>query len=82
VDLVLAVCLRPLNRLEGVAVGEEDEHEEAEEPVMLSSSMVEVEPAEPNQSKLVRWPHFGVERSEEAKIIIKDFVTKAVPIQR
>jgi hypothetical protein len=64
----LAVCLRPPNsRVEAGVVGEEDEHEEAEEPVMLSSSMVEVEQVEPNRSILVGWPHFGVERSEEAK---------------
>ena len=61
VDLALAVCCRPPNRVETGVVGEEDEHEEAEEPVMLSSSIVEVEQVEPNQSKLVRWPHFGVE---------------------
>jgi len=67
VDLVLAVCLRPQKRVEAAVVGEEDAHEEAEEPVTLSSSMVEVEQVEPNQLKLAWWPHFGVERSEEAK---------------
>jgi len=38
--------------VEAGVVGEVDEHEEAEEPVMLSSSMVEVEQVEPNQSIL------------------------------
>lgn len=65
----MAVCLRAPNRVEAGVVGEEDEHEEAEEPLMLSSSMVvEVEQVEPDQSKLVWRQHFGVERSEEAKI--------------
>ena len=72
VDLVLAVCLRPPNRAETGVVGEEDEHEEAEEPVMLSSSMVEVEQVEPDSSKQIWWLHLGVERSEEAKSIIKN----------
>ena len=66
-DLGLAACLRPPNRVEGAVVGEEDAHEEAEDPVMLSSSMVEVERVEPNRSKLVWSPQFGVERSEEGK---------------
>jgi len=43
VDLVLAVCLRPPNRAEAGVAGEGVEHEEAEEPVTLSLSMVEVE---------------------------------------
>ena len=43
VDLVLAVCLRPPKRVEAAVVGEEEAHEEAEEPVTLSLSMVEVE---------------------------------------
>jgi len=72
VDLGLAICLRPPNRAEAGVMGEEDEHEEAEEPVMLLSSIVNVEA---NQSKLVWWPHFGVERSEEAKITMKRFRT-------
>ena len=53
VDLVLAVCLRPPKRVEVGAVGEEDAHEEAEEPVTLSSSMDAVEQVEPTQSKPV-----------------------------
>jgi len=68
VDLVLAVCLRPPKRVEAGVVGEEDAHEEAEEPVMLSSSMVEVEQVEPIQSKRLVWlPHFGVGRNKDAK---------------
>jgi len=41
VGLVLAVCFRPPNRAEAGVMGEGDEHEEADDPVMLSSSMVE-----------------------------------------
>lgn len=51
--LVLEVCLRPPDRVVAGVVGDEDAHEDAEEPVTLSSSMVEVEPVEPNPSKLV-----------------------------
>jgi len=79
VDLVLAACVRPPNRMEAGVVGDEDEHEEAEEPVMLSSSMVEVEPVVPDWSKPAWWPHFGEQRSEEAKSIMKNSVVKAVP---
>ena len=53
VDLVLAVGLRPPKRVEVAVVGEVDAHEEAEEPVTLSSSMVEVEQVEPNHLDLV-----------------------------
>ena len=71
VDLVSAVCLRPPKRVEAGVVGEEDAHDEAEEPVMLSLSMVGQ--AETNQSKLVCVATLalrcGVERSEEAKKI-------------
>ena len=50
VALVLVACLRPPpNRAEMGVVGEEDEHEEAGEPTLPSSSMVEVEQTEPNQ---------------------------------
>ena len=50
-------------------VGEEDEHEEAEEPLMLSLSMAEAEQAESNQPKLVwrRLTSEGVGRSQETK---------------
>ena len=68
----MAVGLRPPNRAETGVVGEEDEHEETEEPVMLSSSMVEVEQVEPDSSKRMWWLHLGVERSEEAKSTIKN----------
>lgn len=64
-DLALAVCLRLPNRVETGVVGEGDEQEEAGEPVMLSSSMVEVEQVEPLDQPERRWRHLGVERSEE-----------------
>ena len=73
-DLGLAICLsRPLNRAEAGVIGEEDEHEEAEEPVMLSLSMIGVGQVKLDLSKPVWRPHFGVERSEEAKTIMKRF---------
>jgi len=49
VALVPVACLRPPNRVEMGVVGEEDEHEEAGEPTLPPSSMVEVEQTEPNQ---------------------------------
>lgn len=49
VALVLVACLRLPNRAEMGVVGEEDEHEEAGEPTLPSSSMVEVGQTEPDQ---------------------------------